>query len=115
MESNFFLLGQQSNSYKFIGASDICVQPSSYEGFPLCVYEEKLLKKAVVVSNIPAHSEMITNGVNGLIVDRDSESIYYGVKKLIDNPALRKALSEKPINGYITKEETIRKIENTFQ
>ena len=114
LENHFVLLGNKSNPYPYIKNADICVQPSSYEGFSLVVYEEKLLKKCVVCTPIGSNLEMIADGQNGSIINRDSESIYKALKSLLDNPPLLKKLSEAPSLNFITKKETIHRIEATF-
>ena len=111
----FILLGNCANPYKYINAADLCVQASSYEGYPFCVYEEKLLKKAVVVSDIPSHREMITDGVNGIIVNRNSEDIYFGVKRLMNDRKLLEKAAANPVNNYKSKEETIRDFIETLE
>ena len=40
LENNFILLGNCPNPYSYIRSADICVQPSSYEGFSLSVLED---------------------------------------------------------------------------
>lgn len=114
LENNFVLLGNKANPYTYIKSADICVQPSSYEGFSLVVYEEKLLKKCVVCTPIGSNLEMIEDGLNGSIINRDSESIYKALKSLLDNPQRLKKLSEAPSLNFITKKETINRIEATF-
>lgn len=114
MENNFILLGNKENPYTYIKSSSICVQPSSYEGLGMVVFEEKLFKKPVVVSNIPAFLEMIADGKNGLVINRDSESIYKAVKQLLDNPEMLKELGNTPAINFVDKQTTINNIEKTF-
>lgn len=114
LENNFILLGNQSNPYKYIKNSDFCVQPSSYEGLGLVVYEEKLLNKTVICSCIGSFLEMIADHKNGVVVSRDSQSIYLAAKFLLDNPQLLKTLSETPALNFVTKKETLERIEATF-
>lgn len=113
LENNFILLGNQSNPYKYIKNSAFCVQPSSYEGLSLVIYEEKLLKKAVVCTDINGNLEMIADQ-NGIVISRDSQSIYNAVKKLLDTPPLLRRLSETPALNFVTKKETLERIEATF-
>ena len=114
IENNFILLGNKENPYTYIKSSSICVQPSSYEGLGMVVFEEKLFKKPVVVSNIPAFLEMIADGKNGLVINRDSESIYKAVKQLLDNPEMLKELGNTPAINFVDKQTTINNIEKTF-
>ena len=114
VENNFILLGNKSNPYTYIKSADICVQPSSYEGLSLVVYEEKYFKKPVVCTGIKGNLEMIADGENGLVVNRDSESIYKAVKQLLDNPEMLKRLGDTPALNFVDKKTTINNIEKTF-
>lgn len=114
LENNFILLGNKANPYTYINSASICVQPSSYEGLSLVVYEEKYLKKPVVCTGIKGNLEMIADGKNGLIIDRDSESIYKAVKRLLDDAQLLKKSSEEPALNFVNKQTTIKNIEMTF-
>ena len=114
LEEHFVLLGNKQNPYTYINGAEICVQPSSYEGLGLVIYEEKLFKKAVVASNIPAFLEMIEDHKNGLIIERNSESIYNAVKKLLDNKELLETLGQAPALNFKEKQETIKEIEKTI-
>ncbi len=114
IESNFILLGNQKNPYTYIKSSDVCVQPSSYEGFSLVVYEEKYLKKPVVCTGIKSNLEMIANGENGLVINRDSNSIYQAVKYLLDNFEKIAELGNVPSLNFVDKQTTIKELEKTF-
>ncbi len=114
LENTFILLGNKENPYTYINRADICVQPSSYEGLSLVVYEEKYFKKPVICTGIKGNLEMIADGKNGLLINRDSESIYKAVKQLLDNKELLQTLGNAPALNYVTKHETIKEIEKTF-
>lgn len=114
LQNNFILLGNKRNPYTYINSASICVQPSSYEGLSLVIYEEKLFKKAVVCTGIKGNLEMIADGKNGLVIKRDSESIYKAVKKLLDDAQLMKKLGEEPALNFVDKQTTIKNIEKTF-
>ncbi len=114
VENNFILLGNKSNPYTYIKSADICVQPSSYEGLSLVIYEEKYLKKPVICTGIKGNLEMIADGENGIIIDRDSESIYKAVKQLLDNSQMLKRLGEMSALNYVDKQTTIKELEKTF-
>lgn len=111
LQEHFILLGSKTNPYTYINSSTICVQPSSYEGLGLVIYEEKLFKKAVVASNIPAFLEMIEDHTNGLIIERNSESIYKAVKELLSDKELLEKLGKAPAINFKEKSETIKEIE----
>ena len=115
LEESFVLLGNKENPYTYIKSADICVQPSSYEGLSLVVYEEKYFKKPVVATGILGNLEMIKDHQNGLIIERNSDSIYKAVKELIDNKTLLRQLGKSPALNFKEKQETIKEIEKTIE
>ena len=115
LQERFILLGNKENPYTYINSSDICVQPSSYEGLSLVIYEEKYLKKPVVCTGIKGNLEMISDGKNGLVIKRDSESIYKALKQLLDNPEMMKKIGDTPAINFTEKQVTINNIEKTFR
>ncbi len=115
LKESFILLGNTDNPYTYIKSSDICVQPSSYEGLSLVVYEEKYFKKPVVCTGIKGNLEMISNEKNGIIIERNSESIYKAVKQLIDNPELLIEIGNTPAINFVDKKTTINNLEKMFR
>lgn len=114
MENHFILLGNCPNPYSYIRSADICVQPSSYEGFSLSVIEGKFFKKAMVVTDIPSNMEMIKNEHNGLIVKRNSDDICKAVKRLVSDGDLRKRLAQTPALVEISNKKVMQEFENLF-
>ncbi|WP_394186458.1 glycosyltransferase [Metabacillus halosaccharovorans] len=81
----FVLLGKRLNPYTYMKNCDIYVQTSIKEGFGLTVCEAKILKRPIVCTNFPTAKEIITHEEDGLIVEHDIQSIYYGIKKYLAN------------------------------
>lgn len=115
VKDNFILLGNCPNPYTYINGADICVQPSSYEGYSVAVFEEKYFRKPVVVTNIPSNLEMITDKENGIVVERNSEDIYQGVKYLLDNPEECVRIARTPVNGLSNNQQIMQEIEKCFE
>ncbi len=114
LEDNFILLGNCENPYKYIKNADICVQPSSYEGFSVAVWEEKYLKKPVVATTIPSNFELLTDNVNGLLIERTENAIYQAIKDLIDNPQKRDNMAKTSANGFERSLNVMAEIEKIF-
>ncbi|MBO5067191.1 MAG: glycosyltransferase [Clostridia bacterium] len=114
IKESFVLLGNCDNPYSLIKSADICVQPSSYEGQSVAVFEQKYFGKPVVVSNIPSNLEMIENYVNGIVVDRTVDDIYRGVKELVCNDELRERLAKERVLGQSDNSQIMQAIEDLF-
>lgn len=115
VKDSFILLGNCSNPYTYMNGADICVQPSSYEGYSVAVFEEKYFKKPVVVTDIPSNLEMISDMENGVVVKRNSEDIYRGVKYLLDNPEDRLRIGQAAVKGPENNKQIIEEIEKCFE
>lgn len=85
VEKEFIFIGETMNPYTYVSKSDIYVHPSRFEGKSIAIDEAKILNKPIVVTNFTTAKEHIKNNINGLIVNMDSQSVYLGVKELIDN------------------------------
>ncbi len=115
VEDDFILLGNCDNPYKYIKNADICVQPSSYEGFSVAVWEEKYLKKPVVATTIPSNFEILTDDVNGVLIERNEDAIYEALKELLDNPQKCESMANASANGFEESMNVMAEIEKTFQ
>ncbi len=114
VEDSFILLGNCKNPYKYIKNSDICVQPSSYEGFSVAVWEEKYLGKPVIATTIQSNFEILTNQVNGLLIERNEQAVYSALKLLLDNPEKREAMAKQAANGFDKGFNVMAEIEKLF-
>ncbi len=73
--------------------ADIVVIPSIFsEGTSYSCLEAISCGTAVVASNVGGLNDIIINGYNGLLVPPTDEQITLAVKRLIDNPQLRKSI-----------------------
>ena len=92
MQEHVIILGKRSNSYPYIKACDVYVQPSRYEGKSVTVREAQILCKPVVVTDYPTASSQIKNGVDGVIVPMDNEGCAKGLAEVITDKALQERL-----------------------
>lgn len=115
LEENFILLGERSNPYPYINSCDIYAQPSRHEGKSIAIDEAKCLCRPIVVTNFPSVYDQIRNGVNGLICEMTAESLADCIEKLINDKALRDALSLNLSREKIGNEEEIQKLYNLIE
>ncbi|WP_407325207.1 glycosyltransferase [Lactobacillus johnsonii] len=59
LEDSFFFLGKKANPYPYVKNADLFVLPSRHEGYGLATLEARILKKMVIVSDLPVSREQI--------------------------------------------------------
>lgn len=107
IESDFILLGSNSNPYPFMEQCDIYVQPSRYEGYCLTIMEAMCLNKPILSTEVNGVREQIVDNKTGIIVPVDENELYLGLKKLVENRELRRRLSNNlSIEREMNKENT---------
>lgn len=73
--------------YKYLSVADVHVHPSYREGFSMVIQESMAMGLPVITTDIPGPSEVIEEGVTGILVKPQSvESLYQGMKQMISNP-----------------------------
>lgn len=112
MQKNVILLGKKSNPYPYVSACDIYVQPSRYEGKAVTVREAQMLFKPVVITNFPTAKCQLTDGVDGVIVPLDNESVARDLKSFIENEELQKQIVNNLHNFDYSNKSEVRKIYN---
>jgi len=88
-----FLTG--SMKFSLLKASDIFVLPSYSENFGMALVEAMAAGVPVLTTNRVGIYKEVERERAGFVVTPDPESIYYGLKKLLIEPDLRKLLSQR--------------------
>lgn len=110
LENEFVMLGEKSNPYPYIKQCDVYVQPSNYEGKAIAVDEVKCVQKPIVVTDFSTVFDQIENGKNGLIANKNPQSIADKIKHLIDNPEKKAEFCENLKRESVGNEEEINKL-----
>ena len=86
------------NAMKTLNSSSVLAQPSRMESLATTIKESFFLKVHVVETNIGGNPELVQDNVTGLLVPPDDPtSLADAINRLLDNPDLRKKLSD---NAY---------------
>ena len=87
-----YLLGAKVNPYSYINSADIYLQSSRYEGYCITLAEARTLCKPIVSTDFLGANEQLKHLKTGLIVKCNTENIYHGLKKLIEDEVFRNTL-----------------------
>lgn len=105
LEKFVFLEGISDNPYKYMKNCDLFVLPSGWEGFPTVTVEAKVLGCPVLATDVSGISEQLVNGKTGWIVDNDENSLYEGLKYLLEHPEIRCKLCLNHMKQILDSEE----------
>ena len=96
VEDRVRFLGSRSDIPALLGASDLFVLPSRYEGFPLALLEAMAAEVPVVATRIDGVDELVVDGQNGDLVEAgDSAALGSAITNLLADPDRRKALATR--------------------
>lgn len=100
----------------FFRWADIFVYPSYSEGMPMAVIEAMACGLPVVASKVGGLPDLITDGVNGLLVDPGCpDQIVDAIQKLAEDPMLRQSMGrqgyERTVNEYDIENRVLQLID----
>ncbi len=89
------LVGFVEDVSGLLGASDVVVLPSRFEGLPLAVLEAMAAGRAVIGSRVPGTADVIDDGRTGLLVPpADPAALASAIERLARDPELRTRLGD---------------------
>ncbi len=95
LQDNVAFLGWQKNIIAVMGESDIAILTSTSEGMPCCLIEAMALGKPVIATNVGGIPELVRNGIDGILVEKnDVKGICEAMIKLSD-PAVRTRMGQE--------------------
>ncbi|MBE7009927.1 MAG: glycosyltransferase family 4 protein [Ruminococcaceae bacterium] len=119
LQNHVIFTGFVTNTAELLNIADVNVNASESEAMSLSVLEAMSLSKASVATRNPGNSELIQNGVNGLLVGyADSASLALAMKQLLLDPLLRQrygsAAGEKFYTSY-TVQKMVSNLETLYK
>lgn len=88
LEDFVTLWGFQTNPYAYLSHCDLFVCSSFIEGYSTAVTEALIVGLPIVTTECAGMKELLDNGKYGLITENSEDSLYWGIKKMLDNPLL---------------------------
>lgn len=89
----FILHGAVANPFPWYAHADLVAVLSYIEGLSGVVNEARVLERPVIATRFAGVEEQIESGVNGLIVEQETDAIVSGMRRLLLDPALRSRLA----------------------
>lgn len=96
---NVHFLGYRRDISEICNASDVFMFMSLQEGLPVALMEAMACGLPAVCTDIRGNSELVEDGVTGLITANTPVDTARAIKTLIDNPAFCKELSSHALNA----------------
>ena len=93
--------------------SDIFIQPTFNDCFPLSLLEAMQFKLPIITTNEGGIPDIAKDGENGLVMSKGPASIAEAIRRLIDNPQLRLDMGEQGFQRY-KRYFTLEKFEENF-
>lgn len=118
LEKNVFLVGFDTNPYKYVAKSNLFVCSSYSEGFSSVVAESLIMGVPVLTTDCAGMREMLgNNNEYGIIVNNDEKSLYNGLKNIITNSELlnkyRLAACER--GSFFEPKQTVGAVEKMLE
>jgi glycosyltransferase involved in cell wall biosynthesis len=119
-EDRIELIGHfDGDVFKYIDTFDVYVFPSLWEGLPYSIIEAMCAAKPIVTTKVGGIPEVITDGVEGLLINPNSVSdIVDSINKLIKDKKLAKKISKnarKRFEQALTYEHMKKNVQDIFK
>lgn len=118
LTQNILFMGIRDDVPFFLQHADLFVLPSLSEGFPISLLEAMLACLPIVATSVGGIPEMITNGVNGLLVPpKNPEALTLAIVHLLDNNAKRSKFAHHGrilVEENFTFQQTLKQIEKLY-
>lgn len=86
LQSTIHILGHLANPYPLIKQSDWLVCCSSRDSFSLVLLEAISLRTPIITTDCGGPVDVIAHGKYGILTENNTEGLYQGMKKVLDDP-----------------------------
>ena len=118
MREHVLFLGKRQDISPFLNRADICVMPSLSEGMSNAILEYMAAGKPVVATNAGGNPELIQNGYNGFLVEKENtEELKEALLTLLQEPEKRRLIGQNGfhfVRQHFSMSQMIAKYEKVF-
>jgi glycosyltransferase involved in cell wall biosynthesis len=86
-------LGLRTDARALMGAADVVVMPSHWEGLPLAALEALASGTPLVATDVRGLRELLDDGENALVVPEDAAALAAALRRVLDDPGLAAGLA----------------------
>jgi glycosyltransferase involved in cell wall biosynthesis len=110
-------LGMRPDARALMGAADVVVMPSRWEGLPLAGLEALASGTPLVATDVRGLRELLSAGDNALVVSEDPYALAGALQRVLDDPALaaRLAAAGKQVDGAGDDERLIERFLELYE
>lgn len=108
-------IGYNTNPYKYVAKCDLFVCASFAEGFSTAATEALIVGTPVITTRVSGMQEMLgENNEWGIVTENNEDSLYAGIKQVLDDPKLLAIYKEKAAQRGKTfsTENTVKAVED---
>lgn len=111
------LLGERSDARALMGAADVVVMPSRWEGLPLSALETLASGTPLVATDVRGLRELLTNDENALLVPEDPRALAAALRRVLGDRELaaRLAAAGKQVEGAGSDERLIERFLELYE
>ena len=107
--------GGKVNPLPYVKHADVFVLASDYEGYPMVVGEALALGAPVITTSYASAGEQLDNGVNGIIVETDTQALFDVLKAVLDDRNILLDLQEQSRNNRGSNEVAMRQLQDILR
>ncbi len=111
--------GERDDIPDILNIFNLFILPSHYEGLPTVVLEAMAMEKVVIASDLPQVKEIITDGVNGFLVDFSRKDMVISlINNLITQPQNLLKIGRRArmrVGEMFTIEDMVKNHENLYE
>ena len=110
-------LGMRPDARALMGAADVVVLPSRWEGLPLSALEALASGTPLVATDVRGLRELVSDGENALLVPEDAHALATAVRRVLDDPELaaRLAAAGKQVDGAGSDRELVARFLELYE
>jgi glycosyltransferase involved in cell wall biosynthesis len=100
-----------------MGAADVVVMPSRWEGLPLSALEALASGTPLVATDVRGLRELVSNEENALLVPEDPHALAAALRRVLDDPDLAARLGSagKEVEGAGSDERLVQRFLELYE